>query len=292
MNIIKKIIILLFLLVVVNYILKDKLFTKIKNVIKKLFNYSELDTEKNNKIENNNISDKTNIKLSTNNSNINHNKNKIDDQNNDILKKISIFLEKNNTNISLPINISKTVECDDNDYTNIIKFIKNKFKINNCKIISPIVYCNNQLNKKSIYEIKKFKIFMELPYEKNKYKCICDLSIIFLPVNESEIFTNNFIFSRKFGSFKILNIKLITIDNNLNFNDKINDNNIVNNKVIDNKINLDVNKNNKLESVIEDSNKSINNFIKNKILLDNQIYAPDSEIITTESMIDHDIALL
>jgi len=283
MNIIKKIIILLFLLVVINYILKDKLFTKVKNITKKLFNYSELNTEKNNKIENNNFSN--NQKLSTNTPKNNHNENKTNNQN-DIFKKLSIFFEKNNTNINLPINISKTVECNENDYNNIIKFIKNKFKLNNCKIMSPIVYCNNQLNKKSIFEIRKFKILLELPYEKNKYKCICDLNIIFLPVNESEIFTNNFIFSRKFGSFKILNIKLIAIDNNLNFNDKVND------KVINNKINLDTNKNNKLESFVEDSNKSINNFIKNKILLDNQIYAPDSEIITTESIIDHDIALL
>lgn len=258
-KIIKYIIVTFVLLIILNYILKDKIINIIKNYFNKFtknINNIKNDDKKLEKQENNKINEqetiketkKDNNKIKEEKKNTKQNNNKIREQEttqknkkkteqkinkeikqeeninnktkytNDLINKNLKKLEKK---ITLPMNVSLTYKCSKYDQNNIINYLKKNMDFRNIEIISDINYQFND-NK---YEIKKFNFKTELKYDNNEYNCTIEISLIFTPINEENIFINNNIFNKKYGNYNINFINLIESyeinknnTNNINYN--------------------------------------------------------------------------
>ena len=304
--------ILLFLIfVIVNYITNDKLLKKIilyfNILLTKLGfidkNEANNEDNKDNKDNKENKENKENNENKDNNENNNENNNEDNNENkninnnvvslnnshkeNNIIKEIIKKLKKYKNNINLPINISLSYTCNNIDEEHIKNFLNDLLKLSKTKFMTPINYCLNNYDYSNIYEIKNFLINTDLVINKKKRNCDITVKMIFIPSKDSNIFIHKNKFNKLYGLFKIDKIKLVKL-NEVKDNKEIKKDNFKDN--FKNNFKIDYNNNNINNK--NNNNIDLSKSVSNVILKESDIYESDSNLITTNSIYSHDIALV
>lgn len=281
---IKYLILLIIVLFLLDFVLKNKFFKNIKFyfnfILKKigLLNNNSIDNSKNKK----NIKQKNNDLIK----NKENNGGKLN-----IKDEISNLIKKLENNINLPLNVSLLKDCSLEDKNNIIFFINKNLKSSDTVIKSPIKYCINNYDYSNIYEIKNFIINTNLKFKNINYNCDIELNLVFIPSKKNNIFIHDNIFLKLNGLFKIDNINLlkININNENNTNNANNAKNVNNANKPNNSNNANANNSNNVNNTSNSNKFKIDYNISKKEV---DVYEPDSEIITTNSTLFHDIALV
>jgi len=176
-----------------------------------------------------------------------------------LFNKVNEIINTKITKFEVPLNVSIPKKCNNNDITDIKKFINNQYELNNLKINNEIDYFYNN----NLFEIKPVNISC---YIYNNRNLICEaeleLSLIFEQTDDDNIFSSQYKFNNKQGNYLINDFKILNIRE------------------------ADIQKNNlKLESFDTNSMDSL--------IPDNAFsseYEKDSSNYTTESIINFDTA--
>jgi hypothetical protein len=223
-------------------------------------------------------------------------KNKEDDEHN-LKKQFNELILKNVEKVTIQRTLSPKNICTDNDIDNIKNYIENslqsdKFKIKNIYITDQIYYHYHE----DFFEIKKFNFKADILTTNDIIlKSNFNISLLFYLSDKDKLFVQPYIFSNKYGKFKINFIKNYYIDdlNNNNNNNNNNSNNNIKKKEIIHKSILknvkklttedDENIDNKMEFKYDLTNAESLNFNSINSLIPDQILITDTRNMSTRS---------
>ena len=130
------------------------------------------------------------------------------------------LVEKNIEQVKIQKTLSPKNKCTENDIENIKNYLENtlqsnKFKIKNIEIKDDIYYYYH----KDFFEIKKFNINTEIVTTNDIIlKSKIDISLLFYLSDKDKLFVQPYIFSNKYGKFKINFIKNEYVENKIDDN--------------------------------------------------------------------------